>query len=337
MEKKNMTPTISATPRNDWTLKEVEALFELPFNDLLFHAQSVHRQNFDPNRVQLSTLLNIKTGGCAEDCNYCSQSAHHEAELKAEKMIPSEDVIEAAKAAKEGGATRFCMGAAWSSPKDRDMPEILNMVKSVKDLGMDTCMTLGMLSNEQTEQLKEAGLDYYNHNIDTSREYYDKVVTTRTFDDRLATLDRCRDNGIKLCTGGIIGMGESRTDRASMMVTLANLPKHPESVPINMLIPIEGTPFEAKTKIDDFDFVKTIAVARIVMPASYVRLSAGREEMSEELQALCFFAGANSMFYGDKLLTAGNQSVSADRNMFDRLGIQPEEHREGKPMLEAAS
>jgi len=332
-----MTPTISATPRNDWTLEEVEALFALPFNDLLFHAQGVHRQNFDPNRVQLSTLLNIKTGGCAEDCNYCSQSAHHDAELKAEKMIPAEEVIDAAKAAKDGGATRFCMGAAWSSPKDRDMPEILDMIKSVKGLGMDTCMTLGMLSDQQTEQLKEAGLDYYNHNIDTSREYYDKVVTTRTFDDRLATLDRCRDNDIKLCTGGIIGMGESRTDRASMMVTLANLPKHPESVPINMLIPIEGTPFEAKTKIDDFDFVKTIAVARLVMPQSYVRLSAGREEMSEELQALCFFAGANSMFYGDKLLTAGNQSVSADRNMFERLGIEPEEHREGKPSLEQAS
>lgn len=332
-----MTPTISATPRNDWTVEEVEALFALPFNDLLFHAQSIHRQNFDPNRVQLSTLLNIKTGGCAEDCNYCSQSAHNGADLKAAKMIPSNEVIDAAKAAKEGGATRFCMGAAWSSPKDRDMPEILNMVKSVKDLGMDTCMTLGMLSDEQTQQLKEAGLDYYNHNIDTSREYYDKVVTTRTFDDRLATLDRCRDNGIKLCTGGIIGMGESQKDRASMMVTLANLPKHPESVPINMLIPIEGTPFEAKAKIDDFDFVKTIAVARIVMPASYVRLSAGREEMSEELQALCFFAGANSMFYGDKLLTTGNQGVSADQNMFKRLGIEPEEHREGKPMLEAAS
>ncbi len=331
-----MTPQISATPRNDWTIEEVEALFALPFNDLLFHAQSVHRQNFDPNRVQLSTLLNIKTGGCAEDCNYCSQSAKNGADLKASKMMPSDEVIKAAKAAKEGGATRFCMGAAWSSPKERDMPEILDMVKSVKSLGMDTCMTLGMLSDEQTAQLKEAGLDYYNHNLDTSREYYDKVVTTRTYDDRLATLDRCRDKGIKLCTGGIIGMGESQTDRASMMVTLANLPKHPESVPINMLIPIEGTPFEAKAKVDDIDFVRTIAVARIVMPQSYVRLSAGREEMSVELQALCFFAGANSMFYGDKLLTAGNQGVSDDQDMFAKLGIQPEEHREGKPMLEAS-
>lgn len=331
-----MIPNISATPRNDWTIEEVETLFSLPFNDLLFHAQSIHRQNFDPNKVQLSTLLNIKTGGCAEDCNYCSQSAHNEAELQAAKMIPTEEVIEAAKAAKEGGATRFCMGAAWSSPKDRDMPEILNMVKSVKGLGMDTCMTLGMLSDEQTEQLKEAGLDYYNHNIDTSREYYDKVVTTRTFDDRLATLDRCRDNGIKLCTGGIIGMGESQKDRASMMVTLANLPKHPESIPINMLIPIEGTPFEAKAKLDHIDFIRTIAVARIVMPASYVRLSAGREEMSHEMQALCFFAGANSMFYGDKLLTTGNQGVSDDQAMFAKLGIEPEEHREGKPMLEAS-
>lgn len=331
-----MTPTISATPRNDWTIEEVEALFDLPFNDLLFHAQTVHRQNFDPNRVQLSTLLNIKTGGCAEDCNYCSQSAKNGADLKASKMMPSDEVINAAKAAKEGGASRFCMGAAWSSPKDRDMPEILNMIKSVKSLGMDTCMTLGMLSDKQTAELKEAGLDYYNHNIDTSREYYDKVVTTRTYDDRLATLDRCRDKGIKLCTGGIIGMGEDQRDRASMMVTLANLPKHPESVPINMLIPIEGTPFEAKAKIDHFDFVRTIAVARIVMPASYVRLSAGREEMSEELQSLCFFAGANSMFYGDKLLTAGNQGVSDDQNMFAKLGIQPEEHREGKPMLQAS-
>ncbi|WP_417782401.1 biotin synthase BioB [Terasakiella pusilla] len=330
-----MTSQISATPRNDWTVEEVEALFALPFNDLLFHAQSVHRQNFDPNKVQLSTLLNIKTGGCAEDCNYCSQSAHNGADLKASKMIPTNEVIEAAKAAKDGGATRFCMGAAWSSPKDRDMPEIINMVKSVKSLGMDTCMTLGMLSDEQTAQLKEAGLDYYNHNLDTSREYYDKVVTTRTYDDRLATLDRCRDKGIKLCTGGIIGMGETQKDRASMMVTLANLPKHPESIPINMLIPIEGTPFEAKAKIDHFDFVRTIAVARIVMPASYVRLSAGREEMSEELQSLCFFAGANSMFYGDKLLTAGNQGVSDDQNMFAKLGITPEEHREGKPMLQA--
>jgi biotin synthase len=329
-----MTALISPTPRNDWTQEEIESLFELPFNDLLFHAQSVHRQNFDPNRVQLSTLLNIKTGGCAEDCNYCSQSAKNGADLKASKMMPSDEVIQAAKAAKDGGATRFCMGAAWSSPKDRDMPEIINMVKSVKGLGMDTCMTLGMLSDEQTAQLKEAGLDYYNHNLDTSREYYDKVVTTRTYDDRLATLDRCRDKGIKLCTGGIIGMGETRADRASMMVTLANLPKHPESVPINMLIPIEGTPFEAKAKIDHFDFVRTIAVARIVMPASYVRLSAGREEMSEELQALCFFAGANSMFYGDKLLTAGNQGVSDDQNMFIKLGIQPEEHREGKPMAQ---
>lgn len=331
-----MTQPISTCPRNDWRVDEVKALFDLPFNDLLFHAQTVHRANFDPNKVQLSTLLNIKTGGCAEDCNYCSQSAHHEAELKAEKMIPTEEVIKAAKAAKEGGASRFCMGAAWRSPKDRDMPEILNMIRSVKGLGLDTCMTLGMLSDTQTEQLKEAGLDYYNHNIDTSREYYDKVVTTRTFDDRLATLDRCRDQGIKLCTGGIIGMGESREDRASMLVTLANLPKHPESVPINMLIPIEGTPFEAKAKIDHFDFVRTIAVARIVMPASYVRLSAGREEMSEELQSLCFFAGANSMFYGDKLLTAGNQGVSDDQAMFAKLGIQPEEHREGKPMLEEA-
>jgi len=330
-----MTTDISPTPRSDWTKEQVKALFALPFNDLLFHAQTVHRANFDPNKVQLSTLLNIKSGGCAENCNYCSQSASNDAKLKAEKMMPSSEVIIAAKAAKEGGATRFCMGAAWSSPKKRDMPEIVNMVKSVKDLGMDTCMTLGMLSDEQTAELKEAGLDYYNHNIDTSREYYDKVVTTRTFDDRLATLDRCRDKGIKLCTGGIIGMGEDESDRASMMVTLATLPKHPESVPINMLIPIEGTPFEAKAKIDPIDFVKTIAVARIVMPESYVRLSAGRDEMSEELQSLCFFAGANSMFYGDKLLTTGNQGVSADKKMFIKLGITPEEHREGKPMQQA--
>lgn len=331
-----MTPEISTAPRNNWTKEEVQALFDLPFNDLLFHAQTVHRANFDPNKVQLSTLLNIKTGGCAEDCNYCSQSAHHDADLKASKMVPTNEVIKAAQAAKDGGATRFCMGAAWRSPKDRDMPEIINMVKSVKDMGMETCMTLGMLSDDQTKQLREAGLDYYNHNIDTSREYYDKVVTTRTFDDRLATLDRCRDNGIKLCTGGIIGMGESQADRASMMVTLANLPKHPESIPINMLIPIEGTPFEAKAQIDHIDFIRTIAVARIVMPASYVRLSAGREEMSHEMQALCFFAGANSMFYGDKLLTAGNQGVSDDQLMFQKLGIKPEEHREGKPMLEAS-
>lgn len=332
-----MTAQISATPRSNWTVEEVQSLFALPFNDLLFHAQSVHRQNFNPNQVQLSTLLNIKTGGCAEDCNYCSQSAHHNAELKASKMIDTQAVIDAAKAAKEGGATRFCMGAAWSSPKDRDMPEIVSMVEAVKGLGMDTCMTLGMLSDDQTAQLKDAGLDYYNHNIDTSREYYDKVVSTRSFDDRLATLDRCRDNGIKLCTGGIIGMGESQQDRSSMIVTLATLPKHPESVPINMLIPIEGTPFQGKAKIDTIDFIKTIAVTRIVLPQSYVRLSAGREEMSEETQALCFFAGANSMFYGDKLLTTGNQGINQDQEMFARLGITPEEHREGKPVaLEAA-
>jgi biotin synthase len=308
--------------RHDWTVPEVEALFELPFNDLLFRAQTVHRRHFDPNAVQLSTLVNIKTGGCGENCGYCSQSAHHETALERESMMALEEVLAAAEKAKAAGAGRFCMGAAWRSPKARDMDRVLEMVRGVKALGMETCVTLGMLTGEQVEQLKEAGLDYYNHNLDTSREYYDKVVTTRTYDDRLETLQQLREAEINVCSGGIVGMGESRRDRAAMLAQLAGLPRHPQSVPINMLVPIEGTPLADVPPIDVVEFVRTIAVARILMPRSYVRLSAGRERLSDEAQALCFLAGANSMFYGDRLLTTDNASTERDQAMFDRLGLR---------------
>ena len=311
--------------RHDWTRAEAQAIHDLPFNDLLFRAQTVHRRHFDANKVQLSRLLSIKTGGCAEDCGYCSQSAHHASGLSASKLMEVERVIAEARKAKEGGATRYCMGAAWRSPKARDMDAVVAMVEGVKALGMETCMTLGMLSDEQVGQLKHAGLDYYNHNIDTSERYYSEVIKTRTFADRLDTLARVRDAGIKVCSGGIVGMGEKPEDRIDMLVTLANLPEHPESVPINMLIAIPGTPLENAKKIDPIDFVRTIATARIMMPASVVRLSAGRTEMSDEMQALCFFAGANSIFVGETLLTADNPGEDKDAALFARLGLEPME------------
>jgi biotin synthase len=311
--------------RHDWTLEEAQAIHDAPFNDLLFRAQTVHRQNFDPNKVQLSRLLSIKTGGCPEDCAYCSQSSHFESGLKASKLMEVQNVIAEARKAKEAGATRYCMGAAWRNPKARDMPMVLAMVEGVKALGMETCMTLGMLDREQAAQLKQAGLDYYNHNIDTSERYYGEIITTRHFGDRLETLANVREAGMKVCCGGILGMGEDAVDRIDMLVTLANLPEHPESVPINMLIPMEGTPLAEAEPVAPLDFVRSIALARILMPKSHVRLSAGRTAMSDEMQALCFFAGANSIFVGDKLLTAGNPGEDKDAALFARLGIEPME------------
>ncbi len=309
--------------RHDWRIDEVRALFELPFNDLLFRAQSVHRAHFDPNEVQLSTLLNIKSGACPEDCSYCPQSVRHNTGLEVEPLMQVEQVREAAERAKQAGATRFCMGAAWRSPKDRDIVAVAKMIKAVRDLGMETCMTLGMLSEAQAQQLRDAGLDYYNHNVDTSPEYYEKIITTRTFQDRLDTLDSVRKAGMKVCCGGIVGMGEQTTDRAEMLRTLANLAVHPESVPINQLVKVEGTPLDQVDDLAAVDFVRTIAVARILMPASMVRLSAGRSSMSPAVQALCFFAGANSIFYGDKLLTTGNPEHEADQRLLDDLGMRP--------------
>ena len=312
-------------PGRTWTGAEAASLYRMPFNDLLFKAQTVHREHFDPNRVQLSRLLNIKTGGCPEDCAYCSQSVHHESGLTASKLMEVERVIAEAKKAREAGATRYCMGAAWRNPKPRDMDAVVAMVKGVKALGMETCMTLGMLDREQSKALAEAGLDYYNHNIDTSERYYSEIITTRHFADRLDTLANVRDAGMKICCGGIIGMGEAESDRIEMLVTLANLPEHPESVPINMLIPIPGTPLADAARIDPIDFVRTVALARIMMPESVVRLSAGRTAMTDEMQALCFFAGANSIFIGDTLLTAGNPENDKDQALFQRLGLQPME------------
>lgn len=310
--------------RNDWSLDEVSRLLTLPFNDLVYQAQTVHRQHFDPNQVQVSTLLSIKTGACPEDCKYCPQSAHYHTGLDRERLMAVEKVLQEAQLAKEKGASRFCMGAAWRNPKDRDMPYVIEMVKGVKELGLETCMTLGMLSPEQAAALQQAGLDYYNHNLDTSPEFYGDIITTRTYQDRLNTLRNVRDAGMKVCAGGIVGMGESVEDRASLLVQLANLPKHPESVPINMLVKVKGTPFEHLDDLDPIDFVRTIAVARILMPASHVRLSAGREYMSDEMQAMCFLAGANSIFYGEKLLTTSNPEADADLKLFERLGITPE-------------
>ncbi len=308
-----------------WTLEEARALHDAPFNDLLFRAQSVHRQNFDPNKVQLSRLLSIKTGGCPEDCGYCSQSAHHESGLKASKLMEVRRVIAEATKARDAGATRYCMGAAWRNPKARDMDAVVAMVEGVKALGMETCMTLGMLDLEQAARLKQAGLDYYNHNIDTSERYYSEIISTRKFADRLDTLANVRDSGIKVCCGGIVGMGEEPVDRIDMLVTLANLPEHPESVPINMLIPIDGTPLAEAKPIEPIEFVRVIALARIMMPKSHVRLSAGRTAMTDEMQALCFFAGANSIFVGDTLLTADNPGEDKDTLLFQRLGIEPME------------
>lgn len=296
---KTLTPTTDADRRNTkpWTVDEVAALFELPFNDLIFRAQQVHRDNFDPNAIQLSSLLSIKTGGCEEDCKYCPQSAHFDTGLKAEKLLPLEEVLDAARAAKASGATRFCMGAAWRSPKERHIEQIGEMISEVKALGMETCLTAGMLDDVQAEQLKDAGLDYYNHNLDTSPEFYGQIITTRTYQDRLDTLGRVRHVGLKVCTGGIVGMGETRRQRAGLIVQLANLDPYPESVPINNLVQVEGTPLAGTQRLDPFEFVRMIAIARICMPRAMVRLSAGREEMPESLQSLCFLAGANSMFY----------------------------------------
>lgn len=320
-----VSPPTPGPARKLWTREEALALYRAPFNDLLFEAHSVHRAHFDANAVQVSRLLSIKTGGCAEDCGYCSQSASAESGLKASKLMEVEKVLTEARKAKASGATRYCMGAAWRSPKDRDMDQVIAMVEGVKALGMETCMTLGMLSAEQAARLKEAGLDYYNHNIDTSESHYPNIISTRTFADRLDTLSLVREAGIKVCAGGILGMGESDQDRVDMLVTLANLPEPPDSVPINMLIAIPGTALEDAAPIDPIDFVRTIALARIMMPASYVRLSAGRTAMSDEMQALCFFAGANSMFGGDTLLTADNPAEDKDAALFQRLGIHPME------------
>ena len=298
------------------------ALYELPLLDLLFRAQTVHRENFEANAIQRSTLLSVKTGGCSEDCSYCSQSARYDTDLERERLMPLGEVVAAAQAAKAKGASRFCMGAAWRGPKDNDLDQVLAMVREVKALGMQTCVTLGMLKEGQAEKLKAAGLDYYNHNLDTDKDFYGQVIRTHTHDDRLDTLDQVRDAGINVCSGGIIGMGESRKNRAALIVQLANLPTPPESVPINNLVPIPGTPLAEQPRLDPFEFVRTVAAARITMPASWVRLSAGRQEMSDELQALCFMAGANSMFYGDALLTTGNPDVDRDDALFARLGLR---------------
>lgn len=314
----------SSLIRHNWQLAEIKALYQLPMNDLLFQAQSVHRQYFDANRVQTSTLMSIKTGACPEDCAYCPQSGHYDTNLDKQQLVAIEQVINQAKQAQQAGATRFCMGAAWRSPRNKDFAAVLQMIREVKALGLETCVTLGMLNDEQSMQLKQAGLDYYNHNLDTSQDYYQQIITTRTFQDRLDTLQRVRDAGINVCAGGILGMGESLDDRFGLIQALANLPEHPQSVPINQLIAVKGTPLEDAQPLDPFEFIRMIAVTRIVMPQSYVRLSAGRENMSDEMQAMCFFAGANSIFYGDKLLTTDNPDEHHDQQLFKRLGIQVE-------------
>ncbi len=307
--------------KNNWTTTEIKTLFDLPFNELLFQAHNTHRKSFPDNKVQVSSLLSIKTGACPEDCKYCSQSSKYDTNLKREKLMPLDDVIKNAKQAKANGADRFCMGAAWRNPTDKSLDKVIAMISAVKDMGLETCVTLGMLTDAQAIRLKEAGLDYYNHNIDTSKEYYDKIITSRVFADRLNTLEAVRNAGINVCSGGILGMGETRDDRISMLQSLANLPKHPESVPINALVSIAGTPLENSPKISDIEFVRVIAVARIIMPKSVVRLSAGRLEMDDSMQALCFFAGANSYFYGEQLLTTDNPTVAKDNKLFDELGI----------------
>ena len=307
--------------RHDWQIDEVLALYALPFNDLLFKAQSIHRANFNPNEVQISSLLSIKTGSCSEDCGYCPQSARYDSGVKSEALMPVDEVLKAAQLAQSQGATRFCMGAAWRKPKDSDIERVVEMVQGVKSLGMETCVTLGMLTDTQTTRLKEGGLDYYNHNLDTSEEYYAEVITTRTYQDRLDTLERVRNSGINVCCGGIVGMGESDLDRANLLIQLANMPKHPESVPVNMLVQVEGTRLLGTEELDPILFIRTLAVARIMMPKSRVRLSAGRNSMSDEMQALCFLAGANSIFYGDKLLTTDNPMTNHDLALFNRLGI----------------
>lgn len=325
---------IMMTLRNDWTRNEIQELYNQPFLDLVFQAQQVHRQNFPANTVQVSTLLSIKTGKCPEDCKYCSQSAHYDSKLEAEKRIAVAKVIEEAKQALDSGSTRFCMGAAWRNPHERDMPYVLEMVKEVKALGLETCMTLGMLNQSQAERLKDAGLDYYNHNLDTSREYYSNIISTRTFDDRLTTIDFVRNSGMKVCSGGILGLGEHQNDRVGLLHELATLPIHPESVPINMLVPIEGTPLADVEKLDVTEWIRSIAVARIIMPKSYIRLSAGRESMSDSDQALAFMAGANSLFSGEKLLTTPNAGEGKDKILFKKLGINTEK---AKPTVKELS
>jgi len=313
-----------SAPRHDWTVEEVRALFAMPFNDLLFLAASVHRRHFDANKVQLSRLLSIKTGSCPEDCKYCPQSAHYDTGLEKEQLMEVEKVLTAAARAKQEGATRFCMGAAWRNPNDKDFGKVLRMVEGVKALGLESCATLGMLTADQAGALAEAGLDYYNHNIDTSEEHYKEIITTRTFEDRLETLANVRQAGMKVCCGGIVGMGESEDDRAAMLTTLATMEEHPESVPVNMLIRVPGTPLEGFADTDPLDFIRTVAVARILMPKSHVRIAAGRQAMSDEMQAMCFFAGCNSIFCGDVLLTAGNAAPNHDTALFERLGLTPE-------------
>jgi len=314
--------------RNDWQINEIKALFELPFNDLLFKAHSIHREAFDPNKVQVSSLLNIKTGACPEDCSYCSQSSKYDTGLEREKLMEVEEVLKQAQNAKNKGATRFCMGAAWRNPTDKSLDKVIPMIQGVKAMGMETCVTLGMLSPKQAAVLKDAGLDYYNHNIDTSKEHYSNVVTTRQFQDRLDTLEAVKDANINVCSGGILGMGETQSDRASMLQSLANLEKHPDSVPINLLVPIPGTPFENVKPPSESEFVRAIAVARVLMPHSVVRLSAGRLDMGEGMQALCFFAGANSIFYGEQLLTTDNPTIANDKLLFNRLGINSEDNQQ---------
>jgi biotin synthase len=313
----------TATASSAWSVAEVEALFNLPFMDLVWRAQQVHREHFDANEIQRSTLISVKTGGCSEDCGYCSQSARNKAELEREQLMPVADVVAAAKAAKAKGASRFCMGAAWRGPKEKDLEPVLEMIREVKALGMQTCVTLGMLKDGQAEKLADAGLDYYNHNLDTAAEFYANVISTHTQQDRIDTIGEVRKAGINVCSGGIIGMGESRRNRAALIVQLANLNPAPESVPINNLVAIPGTPMADTKGVDNFEFVRTIAAARITMPTSFVRLSAGRQAMSDEMQALCFLAGANSMFYGDKLLTTGNPDVDRDEALFEKLGLRP--------------
>ena len=318
-------PTLPAEVelRHDWQLEEVQVLFNKPFNDLLYQAQMIHRQYFDPNEIQVSRLLSIKTGSCSEDCAYCPQSVRYDTEVESEALMPIDQVLASAQNAKDQGASRFCMGAAWRRPKDKDVARVVEMVQGVKALGMETCVTLGMLTDEQTAALKAGGLDYYNHNLDTSEEYYSEVITTRTYQDRLDTLQRVREAGLNVCCGGIVGMGESDVDRAKLLLELANLPQHPESVPINMLVQVEGTPMMGSELLDPLIFVRTIAVARILMPKSRVRLSAGRTEMTDEMQALCFLSGANSIFYGEEILTTKNSSINHDQNLLKKLKINP--------------
>lgn len=311
--------------RNDWKKQEILDLYQLPFNDLLYIAHRVFREHHDPNKIQVSTLLSVKTGSCSEDCAYCPQSGHYDTDIEKERLLSLDEVKQNALAAREAGTSRFCMGAAWRNPSDKNLDQIIKMVEVVKDLGLETCVTIGMLTEPQAQKLKTAGLDYYNHNLDTSPEFYGSVITTRTYQDRLDTLKHVRNSGINVCSGGILGMGESREDRAGLLLQLANLPHHPESVPINMLIKIKGTPLENVDDLDPFEFIRTIAIARILMPKTFVRLSAGREDMNEQTQALCFFAGANSIFYGETLLTAKNPATEKDRALFNKLGIEADQ------------